>query len=83
MPNKESFMRNRTQQAPMMTLLITDMLKHGYEIYDVLRHYAQVNAAQGTNITTKHIYDDGASNEASVTMGQNNPGFLRLKKRSF
>jgi hypothetical protein len=65
-------MRDRTQQASMVTLQITDMLKHGYKIYDVLRHDAQVSASQGDKPYTKHIYDDYTSNGASVTMRQSN-----------
>jgi hypothetical protein len=42
------------------------------EIYNVLRHYAQVSASHKvTNITTKLYLRDDASNGASVTMGQN------------
>jgi spore germination cell wall hydrolase CwlJ-like protein len=54
--NKDHPMMNRTQQASTVALQITDMLKHGYEIYDVLRHYEQVNASQGDKHYHKAIF---------------------------
>jgi hypothetical protein len=54
--NKESSMSNRTKKASMVTLKITDMLNHGYEIYNVLRHYAQVSASQGDKHYHKAIF---------------------------
>jgi hypothetical protein len=48
------------------------MQKHEYEIYDVLRHYAQVSASQGDkSLPQNHIYDDDAS-MGRETMRQSN-----------
>jgi hypothetical protein len=40
----------------MVILQITGMLKHGYEIYEVLRHYAQDNASQDDKHYHKAIF---------------------------
>jgi hypothetical protein len=42
------------------------------EIYNVLRHYAQVMLHKVTNITTKLYLRHDASDGANVTMGQKN-----------
>jgi hypothetical protein len=39
------------------------MPKHGYEICDTLRHYAQVNGSKMGTINTKHVYDNSGCNE--------------------
>jgi hypothetical protein len=51
--NKELFMRNRTYKHQWWHCKITDMLKHGYEIYDVLHITHRLTLHKVINITTK------------------------------
>jgi hypothetical protein len=54
-PHKESSMRNRTQQASLVILQVTDRLKHGSR-FMTYTAYAQVNASQGGKHYHKNIF---------------------------
>jgi hypothetical protein len=81
-PNKDIH-ENRTQQVSLVTLQITAILKHRsrFITYYALRPGQCLPRWQ--TLPQNYIYDGHASNKASVTMGQNNRWFSRLKKRSF
>jgi hypothetical protein len=62
LPNKDPSMRNRTEQASLVTLQMTDMLKHGARFMTYYGITHRVTPHKVTNITTKLYLRRDASN---------------------